>query len=261
MSAMSDVSALQTTQDPTLAVQGLSKSFTLHLRDGLQLPVLSQISFDVSAGECVALVGPSGQGKSTLMKCLYGSYGADQGAIWFQGDAGLIDLANATPHELLRQRRRAIAHVSQFLRAMPRVSALDIVAERVLGAHPPPLDDDSETQHALARQAARDKARDMLARLRLPQPLWALPPATFSGGEQQRVNLARGLVEPSRLLLLDEPTAALDAANRRIVIELITQAKARGCAVVGIFHDDEVRAALAERSVPLHSAGSAAHGE
>lgn len=231
-----------------LQVDSLSKHFTLHLRGGLQLPVLKSVSLHVEAGECVALLGASGQGKSTLMKCLYGSYGADSGSIWLQAQDGRVDIAAATPQQMLKLRQRDIAYVSQFLRAVPRVPALDVVAERWLQAHP-----DQEPQDADALQeSARDEARALFKRLNLPESLWELPPATFSGGEQQRVNIARGFIEPARLLLLDEPTASLDATNRRVVIELIHEARAAGAAVVGIFHDEEVRDAVASRCVALN---------
>jgi len=227
-----------------LHVESLSKHFTLHLRGGLELPVLKSVSLQVNAGECVALLGASGQGKSTLMKCLYGSYGADSGAIWLEAQDGRVDIAQATPQQMIALRRRDIAYVSQFLRAVPRVPALDVVAERGLQARP-------ETDSDTAQEQARDEARALFARLNLPSSLWELPPATFSGGEQQRVNIARGFIEPARLLLLDEPTASLDAANRRVVIELIHEAREAGAAVVGIFHDEEVRDAVASRCVPI----------
>jgi alpha-D-ribose 1-methylphosphonate 5-triphosphate synthase subunit PhnL len=228
-----------------LHVQSLSKHFTLHLRGGLQLPVLKTVSLQVEAGECVALLGASGQGKSTLMKCLYGSYGADSGSIWLQAQDGRIDIAATTPQQMLKLRQRDIAYVSQFLRAVPRVPALDVVAERWLQARP---DQDADA----LQDTAREEARALFKRLNLPESLWELPPATFSGGEQQRVNIARGFIEPARLLLLDEPTASLDAANRRVVIELIHEARAGGAAVVGIFHDEEVRDAVASRCVALN---------
>jgi alpha-D-ribose 1-methylphosphonate 5-triphosphate synthase subunit PhnL len=237
-----------------LDVQGVHKRFTLHLRDGLQLPVLNGVDLQVQAGECVALVGPSGRGKSTLMKCLYGSYGVDAGHLWFGTDAGeRVDLAAAAPHTLLALRRREIGYVSQFLRALPRQPALDVVAERLLLAEPaaPELDADplDDGPHLAALEAAREQVRALFTRLNLPEGLWGLPPATFSGGEQQRVNIARGLIVPARLLLLDEPTASLDARNRRVVIALIREAKVRGSAIVGIFHDEEVRDAVADRRI------------
>ena len=103
-----------------------------------------------------------------------------------------------------RVRRDTIGYVSQFLRTVPRVSALDVVAEPLVA-------------RGVDRDAARDRARELLARLNLPERLWALPPATFSGGEQQRVNIARGFITDHPILLLDEPTASLDANNREVV--------------------------------------------
>ena len=237
---------------PRLAVRGLAKHFTLHLRGGARLQVLDDTSLDVHAGECIALVGPSGRGKSTLMKCLFGSYGADAGALHFDSSDGPVDIAAASPQRMLALRRRDIAYVSQFLRAVPRVPALDVVAQRLVDAEPAPASDDlDDAGHEARMNAARDVARALLGRLNLPPALWDLPPATFSGGEQQRVNIARGFVQPARLLLLDEPTASLDAGNRRVVVQLIAEAKARGAAVVGIFHDEEVRDAVATRCVEL----------
>ena len=237
---------------PRLAVRGLAKHFTLHLRGGARLQVLSDTSLDVLAGECVALVGASGRGKSTLMKCLFGSYGADAGALRFESSGGAVDIAAASPQRMIELRRRDIAYVSQFLRAVPRVPALDVVAQRLVDAEPAPASDDlDDAAHEQRMDAARDAARALFGRLNLPPALWDLPPATFSGGEQQRVNIARGFVQPARLLLLDEPTASLDAANRRVVVELIHEAKAQGAAIVGIFHDEEVRDAVASRRVEL----------
>ena len=237
---------------PRLSVRGLAKHFTLHLRGGARLQVLDDTSLDVAGGECVALVGASGRGKSTLVKCLFGSYGADSGELRFESSAGPVDLAAASPQRMIELRRRDIAYVSQFLRAVPRVPALDVVAQRLVDAAPlPPSDDLDDASHEQRLRAAREVARGLLARLNLPPALWDLPPATFSGGEQQRVNIARGFAQPARLLLLDEPTASLDAANRRVVVELIHEAKAQGAAVVGIFHDEEVRDAVASRCVEL----------
>jgi alpha-D-ribose 1-methylphosphonate 5-triphosphate synthase subunit PhnL len=235
---------------PVLSVRGLHKRFTLHLRGGTQLAVLEDVSLDVHVGECVALVGPSGQGKSTLVKCLYGSYGIDEGTALLQTELGTIDLARATPQQVRALRRRDIGYVSQFLRALPRVAAQDVVAERLLDAQSDGAAED-EDGDGLRAAAARETACALLRRLNLPPTLWSLPPATFSGGEQQRVNIARGFIVPARLLLLDEPTASLDAANRRVVIQLIDEAKRTGAAVVGIFHDEEVRDAVATRSVGL----------
>lgn len=213
-----------------LAVEGLAKSFTLHLQGGVTLAVLRDVAFAVAAGECVALTGPSGAGKSTLMRCLQGNYGADAGRILLRHRGAMLDLATADARTVREVRAETLGHVSQFLRAIPRVPAIELV---------------------MAEGATREAARALLLRLNLPERLHALPPATFSGGEQQRVNLARGFARPRPVMLLDEPTASLDAANRAVVVQLIHEAKARGCAVVGIFHDAEVRDAVADRPFPV----------
>ena len=223
-----------------LVVSDVAKSFTMHLRDGIKLPVVAGVSFSIRAGECAVLGGPSGAGKSSILKMLYGNYAVDEGQIIVQHQGGLIDLANASPRTVLAVRRQTIGYVSQFLRTVPRVSALDVVAE--------PLVERGEE-----REAARDKARVLLAQLNLPEKLWALPPATFSGGEQQRVNIARGFITEHPILLLDEPTASLDARNRDVVIALIAQKKAAGVALLGIFHDHDVREAVADRIIDVTS--------
>ncbi|KRB19684.1 MULTISPECIES: phosphonate C-P lyase system protein PhnL [Mesorhizobium] len=221
-----------------LVVSDVAKSFTMHLRDGIKLPVVAGVSFSIKAGECTVLGGPSGAGKSSILKMLYGNYAADEGQIIVSHEDGLIDLANASPRTVLAVRRQTIGYVSQFLRTVPRVSALDVVAE--------PLVERGEE-----REAARGKARALLAKLNLPEKLWALPPATFSGGEQQRVNIARGFITEHPILLLDEPTASLDATNRDVVIELIAAKKAAGVALLGIFHDHDVREAVADRIIDV----------
>lgn len=221
-----------------LRVRDGAKSFTLHVRGGAQIDVFAGLDLAVRAGECVALTGHSGSGKSTLMRCLYGNYAVSAGAVEVRHGGAWVDMGRAPARVVLDVRRRTLGYVSQFLRVIPRVPCVDIVAEplRRLGV-------DAES--------ARAQACDWLARLNLPQPLWSLPPATFSGGEQQRVNLARGLIARRPVLLLDEPTASLDADNRAVVVELIRQARAAGTAIVGIFHDAEVRAAVVTRSVDV----------
>ncbi|MER9053079.1 phosphonate C-P lyase system protein PhnL [Mesorhizobium sp. M0213] len=221
-----------------LVVSDVAKSFTMHLRDGIKLPVVAGVSFAIRAGECAVLGGPSGAGKSSILKMLYGNYAADEGQIIVQHEGGLIDLAAASPRTVLAVRRLTIGYVSQFLRTVPRVSALDVVAE--------PLVERGEE-----REVARGKARALLAQLNLPEKLWALPPATFSGGEQQRVNIARGFITEHPILLLDEPTASLDARNRDVVISLIAAKKAAGVALLGIFHDHDVREAVADRVIDV----------
>jgi alpha-D-ribose 1-methylphosphonate 5-triphosphate synthase subunit PhnL len=223
-----------------LVVSDVAKSFTMHLRDGVKLPVVAGVSFSIRGGECAVLGGPSGAGKSSILKMLYGNYAVDGGQIIVQHEGGLIDLANASPRTVLAVRRQTIGYVSQFLRTVPRVSALDVVAE--------PLVERGEE-----RESARTKARSLLSQLNLPEKLWALPPATFSGGEQQRVNIARGFITEHPVLLLDEPTASLDAKNRDVVVALIAAKKAAGVALLGIFHDLDVRDAVADRIIDVTS--------
>lgn len=234
-------------QGARLSMRGVSKQFVLHHQHGAVLPVFEQVDLDVRGGECVVLDGPSGMGKSTLLKLVYANYRASTGAIWVQSTrGGLVNLSEATPRELVDLRQHTIGYVSQFLRVIPRVSALDVVAEPLIEDVVGDVD-----ALAVARESAREQARHWLARLRIPERLWALPPATFSGGEQQRINIARSLIKPRPLLLLDEPTASLDKANTQTVVELIGEARERGAALLGIFHDGAVAEAVATRRVPV----------
>jgi|SRR5215469_8607162 len=228
-----------------IEVSSLDKGFTLHLRGGVRLPVLNGFALTVEVGECVALRGPSGAGKSTVLRCLYGNYRPDRGSVSVRDGGAMVDVANASPRDILALRRSTLGYVSQFLRVVPRVGALDLVMEPA-------------RERGLDVAQARDRAVTLLERLHIPERLWDLPPATFSGGEQQRVNIARGLVAEHPILLLDEPTASLDAANRASVVELVLAAKARGATVVGIFHDREVRDAVADRVLDLETMGAAA---
>jgi alpha-D-ribose 1-methylphosphonate 5-triphosphate synthase subunit PhnL len=221
-----------------LDAQGVSKTFILHLQGGTRIPVLRGVGLQVRAGECVALSGPSGAGKSTLMRSLYGSYRADAGRILIRHGGVMVDIARADPRLVLQVRRDSLGYVSQFLRVVPRVPALDVVAEPAV-ARGVPLD------------RARREAAALLDRLNVPHRLQALPPATFSGGEQQRVNLARGFIGGHPVLLLDEPTASLDNVNRDVVVTMIRDATARGVAIVGIFHDAVVRNAVANRTLTV----------
>lgn len=215
-----------------IEVENLSKAFLLHLQGGVRIPVLDAVDLDVSAGECVALAGPSGAGKTTLLRSLYGNYRAGSGAIRVRHDGEMVDITTASPRRIVEIREHSLGYVSQFLRVVPRVSAIDIVADAARG---------------MTGEQAHDEASRLLTRLHIPTRLHVLPPATFSGGEQQRINLARGFMGSHPILLLDEPTASLDNARRDIVIDMILEAKARGAAVVGIFHDTHVRDAIADR--------------
>ncbi|KIC43883.1 phosphonate ABC transporter ATP-binding protein [Ruegeria sp. ANG-S4] len=215
-------------------VKNVSKSFTLHNQGSAVIPVMDGASLQVSPGECVALTGASGAGKSTLMRVIYGNYLAASGQVV----VGDLDVARAEPREIIALRRDTLGYVSQFLRVVPRVPTLDVVAEPLLAV-------------GHDRQAAMDKAADILERLNIPERLWSLSPTTFSGGEQQRVNIARGFVHHYPAMLLDEPTASLDARNRETVLSLIEEAKQRGAAIVGIFHDAEARERVSDREVDV----------
>jgi alpha-D-ribose 1-methylphosphonate 5-triphosphate synthase subunit PhnL len=221
-----------------LRTESLGKSFTLHLQGGQRIEVLRDVDLSVRAGECVVLSGPSGAGKSTLLRSLYGNFRAEQGRILLRHRDAWVDLAASGPRGILAIRRDTLGYVSQFLRVVPRVPAVQIVAEAL-------------TVRGVDPAEARDRARAMLLTLNVPERLHGLPPATFSGGEQQRVNLARGFLGGHPILLLDEPTASLDAENRAAVVGLVRAAQARGVAILGIVHDTETRTAIADRLYPI----------
>ena len=225
-------------------VRNLAKSFTLHNQGGVTLPVLRRLCLHVSAGECVVLGDPSGAGKSTLLRAIYGNYKPQSGEILVRHGDRMVDVASAEPRQILEVRRRTMGYVSQFLRVIPRVPAVLVVAEplRALGVRP---------------AEAIERARAILARLRIPERLWGLSPVTFSGGEQQRVNVARGFIAGHPILLLDEPTASLDAASRALVVQLVHEARQRGTALLGTFHDTDVRERVATRVVSLSEAEAA----
>lgn len=226
-------------------VADAQKTFTMHLQGGIELPVVRGVTFHVNPGECVVLSGPSGAGKSSILKMIFGNYRCDSGRIGIRHRGALVDLAAAEPRQVLNIRRSTIGYVSQFLRAVPRVATIDVVAEPLI-------------VNGMARADAQARAGELLHRLNIPERLWQLPPATFSGGEQQRVNIARGFISELPILLLDEPTASLDAANRAVVVELVAEKKRQGVAMVAIVHDDEIRHLIADRIVDVASFAAAA---
>ena len=228
-----------------LQVSDAAKSFTMHLQGGVLLPVVAGVSFDAHPGECVVLAGPSGAGKSSILKIIFGNYRCDSGKVAVRHQGDVVDIVSAEPREILSLRRHTIGYVSQFLRAVPRVPALDVVAEPLVVS-------------GAAREEARKRAGELLHRLNIPERLWTLPPSTFSGGEQQRVNIARGFLPDLPLLLLDEPTASLDAANRAVVVGLVEEKKRQGVAIVAIVHDDDVRDRIADRIVDVTQFAAAA---
>ena len=217
-----------------IQLRDVSKKFKLYNQQNALISVIENANLKVSPGECVALLGTSGSGKSTLMKMIYGNYLATSGSILVDG----IDLTKAEPREILEVRKRKLGYVSQFLRVVPRVPSLKVVAEPLLSIGKPEAE-------------SLEIAEALLEELNIPRKLWSLSPTTFSGGEQQRVNIARGFSYAFPVLLLDEPTASLDKENRDIVISLINRAKSKGTAIVGIFHDQQARELICDREVDV----------
>lgn len=232
-------------KDDMLRIDNLAKTFLLHNQGAKKLPVFQNISFQVKAGECLVLTGASGTGKSTLLRAIYANYLVQSGTINIRHENKWVDLASASPHEVLNIRKKTLGYVSQFLRVIPRISAIDLVCEPLL-------------EQGKLIKPAKAQAKKLLNKLSIPESLWDLPPATFSGGEQQRVNIARTLIQDYPILLLDEPTASLDEKNRDAVIELINDARNQGTAVVGIFHDKYVRESVGTKMFNVELAKKAA---
>lgn len=232
-------------KDDMLRIDNLAKTFLLHNQGAKKLPVFQNISFQVKAGECLVLTGASGTGKSTLLRAIYANYLVQSGTINIRHENKWVDLASASPHEVLDIRKKTLGYVSQFLRVIPRISTIELVCEPLI------------VQGKLIKPA-KAQAKKLLNKLSIPESLWDLPPATFSGGEQQRVNIARTLIQDYPILLLDEPTASLDEKNRDAVIELINDARNQGTAVVGIFHDKYVRESVGTKMFNVELAKKAA---
>lgn len=230
-----------------LSIRGLTKTFALHLRGGRLLEGCRPLSFDVAPGAFLALAGPSGSGKSTVLKCIFRTYLPTAGAIRYRSAAlGEVDLAAAPDRQVLDLRTREIGYVSQFLRVLPRVPAVELVMQPLLA------------RGGVERDEARARAEALLDRLRIPRALHDAFPATFSGGEQQRVNIARALIREPRLLLLDEPTASLDRASVARVLEALADLRARGTTMIGVFHDPALLASVADQVVHTAATGEAA---
>lgn len=221
-----------------LKVDALAKHFRLH-EQATTIPSCSDVALEVRSGQLTALTGPTGAGKSSVLKCIYRTYLPSAGSIMYTTAAGeQIDLASAAEHRMLQLRREEIGFVTQFMHCLPRQGALDVVSAPLLA-------------RGVTRAMAHERAAQLLSRLNVPERLWKIPPATFSGGEQQRVNLARGLAGRPRLLLLDEPTASLDRHTTDRVVELLQAIKQEGVAMLAIFHQSDLVTRLAERVVEL----------
>ncbi len=221
-----------------VSIEKISKSFRLHTQGNIMIPVLDELDLTLAPSEAVVLVGPSGAGKSSLLKLIYGNYCMEAGRVWVRHGGEVVNMGDVSPREVIDIRKQTIGYVSQFLRVIPRVSALSVVMEPML-------------VRGGEEGAAKDRAMELLTRLRIPERLWHLSPTTFSGGEQQRINIARGFAVHYPVMLLDEPTASLDPTNTRTVCELIEEARKCGTAFLGIFHDREVRERVATRNMTM----------
>jgi len=220
-----------------LNVIGYSKIFHIH-HLGREIPVFTDLTFTLEPGQFLLVSGPNGIGKSTLLRCLFRSYLPSSGQALYESKYGTIDLARAADVDMLTLRREEIGFVTQFLRPRPRVSALELVAEPLIASG-------VETEDALAQ------AETMLGNFGLKRDLWHAYPTTFSGGEQQKVNLSRALIVPRRLLLLDEPTASLDVNARASLAQRLEELKAQGVAMIGVFHHPEDVQHLIDDEIPL----------
>ena len=219
-----------------IQIKNLNKSFQLYNQNDTNINVFKNINFRVKKGEVVALTGNSGTGKSTLLKLIYGSYVISKGDVLISD----INIRKSSPRDILKLRKNKLGYVSQFLRVVPRVPTIDVVIEPLL-------------EIGCEKKIALKKAQEILERLNIPKNLWYLSPLTFSGGEQQRVNIARGFIHNYPYLLLDEPTASLDQNNKNVVLDLIEKAKLNGSAIIGIFHDETARNKVATREVNLEN--------
>jgi alpha-D-ribose 1-methylphosphonate 5-triphosphate synthase subunit PhnL len=222
--------------------EGLSKAFVLQTRGGTRIQAFADVSFGLSEGEFLGVSGPSGAGKSSLLKCLYRTYLPSAGCVWYtDSSAQTRDLASAPDHAIIRLRRQEIGYIAQFFPVIPRVSALDTISN-------------SMVMRGFPREASLQRARDLLERLAIPRPLWDLSPSTFSGGEKQRINIIHAVIARPRLLLLDEPTASLDAASAQEAVSLIRELKKEGTAMIGIFHDRALLMSLSDQVLAMEAA-------
>ena len=219
-----------------LTIQNLSKSFSMYVGSQKTIECLDSVSFSVEPGEMLAVIGPSGAGKSSLLKCVYGTYLATSGNIYYTDQSGRIhDLANVDLQTMRALRANEIGYVSQFFQVIPRIAALDVLCEPLLNS-------------GVGAAEAAKRAKDLLRMVGIPEELWNMYPSTFSGGEKQRLNIIYGVITRPRLVLLDEPTASLDPASKAHVLELIAELKKQGSMILGVFHDYSAMKVVADRS-------------
>ena len=217
-----------------LQVKNLSKEFTMHIRGGTRIPSFTGVSVTTKAGSLLALTGPSGIGKSSLLKCIYRTYLPSAGEILYTAkDGTLVNLVSAGDWEIINLRQNEIGFVSQFFHVMPRISALETLIEPLVS-------------RGADREEALEKAREMLSQVGLGKTLWDMYPSTFSGGEKQRLNILRAIITRPRLLLLDEPTASLDRGYKERIMNMILALKAQGTAMIGVFHDRDALLTLSD---------------
>ena len=217
-----------------IELNNITKKFTLHNQGRTNISVFKNLNLKINPGEIVALTGPSGVGKSSILKMIYGNYVFQSGQIKINNH----NIDHKNPRNIIELRKNIIGYVSQFLRVIPRVPTIDIVME-------PLLEINSD------QDEVRQKAEKILQELNIDKNLWNLSPLTFSGGEQQRVNVARGLIRNYPCLLLDEPTASLDSVNKDIVLNFINEKKDSGSSIIGIFHDEYSRKYLNAREIDI----------
>ncbi|MCX7821456.1 MAG: phosphonate C-P lyase system protein PhnL [Brevinematales bacterium] len=211
-----------------LKVENLSKSFKIHHLSGKNIEGFKNVNFELKQGSSLGISGPSGAGKSSILKCIYRTYIPSEGNLWYESEIfGKVNLATLKDHLITKIREFEIGYISQFLKVIPRVSALDIVANPLI-------------VEGVSEKEAKERARELLLRLGIPQNLFDAYPATFSGGEQQRINIAKAIIKTPRILLLDEPTASLDSKTANTVLELFKELRMKGCTMIGIFHDIEL---------------------
>lgn len=224
-----------------LTIQNLSKVFTIHILEGKVIEGFKNASFSLSQGRSLGISGPSGAGKSSVLKCIYGTYITTSGDIWYESSQfGKVNLAYADVTLISRIREREIGYITQFLKVIPRVSAVDIVAAPILC-------------EGVTREDARNQAQSLLTRLGIGPHLFDAYPSTFSGGEQQRVNIARAVIKAPRLLILDEPTASLDSVATAAVLDILKELRQKGTTMIGIFHQREILEAFSDDIYTLNS--------
>jgi alpha-D-ribose 1-methylphosphonate 5-triphosphate synthase subunit PhnL len=222
-----------------LTVDCLEKRFISHILHEKEITGFPSVSFHVPQNKALGLSGPSGYGKSSVLKCIYRTYQASSGSIIYASETfGEVDLTALAENEVLLLRQKEMGYVTQFLSVLPRISAVDIVAEPLVDA-------------GMKLSEARESARNLLARLKIDPSLFDAFPSTFSGGEKQRVNLARAIIRPPRLLLLDEPTASLDEEALEIVLDLLLDMKEKGTTMLAIFHDRSIMERLMDDIYPM----------